>query len=204
MSRRLGLVVLCGVAGGCAGLGGPEAEVHPSYRQRRPTVVAIPPAINRSDELNPETSVTIWQRVRLPGQRRSSSSGENPVLGTLRWCMARELQSRGFRPILVDQDDPGLKNLSQRDRHDPEAVGKAYGADAVCQVVVHRWQSRSLSGPGRVRFHTEYQLIRCQDRVTLWRYSRGSQLVRLSPGVEGSGLAEAIRRDAAKAFTTLP
>jgi len=205
MNRRVAFLWMCVAGAGCAGAGrGTPAEVNPAYVLKPPRTVAIPPAINRSDELNPETTTVLWQRVRLPGQAQDRSSRENPVLSTFRWAIARELAARGMRPVLVDPAGPAWKRLSTRERHDPQAVGKACGADAVCRLTMQQWHSRSLSGSARVRFHTEYSLVRSDDRLTLWRYTRGSQWVRLQPGVEGSGLASAIGRDVTLAFKTLP
>ena len=205
MRRVLTWVLPCVAVFGCTGLEfKPDAEVHPAYRQTPPRVVAIPPATNRSDELDPATSVVIWEKLRLPGQRRDAESRENPVLATFRWCMGRQLHAHGMRVVRIDADDAAWKGLSTRDRYDARAIGKAYGADAVCRLTVLAWESRSLSGSGRVRFHAEYALTRCEDGLTLWRCSRGSQVVRPSPGVEGSGLSTAIRRDVDVAFKTLP
>jgi len=205
MRRTLALMWPCVAVVGCTGLEfKPDAQVDPAYHQTPPRVVVIPPATNRSDELDPDTSVVVWAKVRLPGQHRDPTSRENPVLATFRWAMAQQLGLHGIRTTRVEEDDAAWKGLSRRERTDPGAIGKAYGADAVCRLVVHQWDSRVMSGSGRVLFHTTYSLTRCSDGTTLWRYSRGSQLVHPSPGVEGSALATVVQRDVASAFGTLP
>ena len=203
--RRTVCAILVSVTAGCAGLGSkPTVELHPSFRRQPLRTVAILPAVNRSDELDPDTSVTLWPKVRLPGQRRDPQSRANPILAAFRWAMARQLRTRGFRVVTIDTDHAAWKGLSRRERLDARAVGEACGSDAVCRLTMRRWQSRRFGGSPRVRFHTEYDLTRCSDSVVLWRCSRGSQLVRLSPGVEGSGIADAIARDVETAFATLP